>query len=348
MAILEARALTKIIDTGTHRVEILRGVDFEVPAGQFVAIMGASGSGKSTLLGLLAGLDTPTSGSIVVDGTDITGLSEDKLAVVRGRKIGFVFQSYQLIPTLTAEENVLLPHELSGGNVAAGTARARELLDSVGLSDRLDHYPVQLSGGEQQRVALARAFMVKPPILMADEPTGNLDSVNGAHVLESADRAESPRGNHAGAGDARSVADRTRGPHRHAAGRENYRGRDSRAGGSGASMNLSLRTAARIAWRETRSSMVKFLFVVLAVAAGVGALSGVRGFSESFHGMLTTEARTVMAGDLLARQFVMPSAQQTGGPGCAGGSRSGVHLGHGNGFDGGVEIERRARRCWRR
>ncbi len=114
MAIIEARALTKIIDTGTHRVEILRGVDFEVPAGQFVAIMGASGSGKSTLLGLLAGLDTPTSGSIVVDGTDITGLSEDKLAVVRGRKIGFVFQCYQLIPTLTAEENVLLPHELSG------------------------------------------------------------------------------------------------------------------------------------------------------------------------------------------------------------------------------------------
>jgi putative ABC transport system ATP-binding protein len=184
MAILEARGLTKIIDTGTHRVEILRGVDFEVPSGQFVAIMGASGSGKSTLLGLLAGLDTPTAGQIIVDGTDITGLSEDKLAMVRGRKIGFVFQSYQLIPTLTAEENVLLPYELAGGGVSAGTARARELLASVGLSDRLDHYPVQLSGGEQQRVALARAFMGKPPILMADEPTGNLDSVNGAHVLE--------------------------------------------------------------------------------------------------------------------------------------------------------------------
>jgi putative ABC transport system ATP-binding protein len=184
MGILEARGLTKIIDTGTHRVEILRGIDFEVPAGQFVAIMGASGSGKSTLLGLLAGLDTPTAGRIVLDGTDITGLSEDKLAVVRGRKIGFVFQSYQLIPTLTAEENVLLPHELSGGGVAGGVARARELLESVGLGDRLDHYPVQLSGGEQQRVALARAFMVKPPILMADEPTGNLDSVNGAMVLD--------------------------------------------------------------------------------------------------------------------------------------------------------------------
>jgi len=184
VAILEAHSLTKTIDTGTHRVEILRGIDFEVPAGQFVAIMGASGSGKSTLLGLLAGLDSPTSGSVVIDGVDITQLSEDKLALVRGRKIGFVFQSYQLIPTLTAEENVLLPHELTGGAVAEGTARARDLLQQVGLGGRMDHYPVQLSGGEQQRVALARAFMVKPPVLMADEPTGNLDSANGAHVLE--------------------------------------------------------------------------------------------------------------------------------------------------------------------
>jgi putative ABC transport system ATP-binding protein len=184
MAILQAAGITKSIDTGTHRVEILRGVDLALPAGQFVAIMGASGSGKSTLLGLLAGLDTPTTGRIVIDGVDITGLNEDELALVRGRKIGFVFQSYQLIPTLTAEENVLLPHELAGGEVKAGIARARDLLASVGLEDRMDHYPVQLSGGEQQRVALARAFMGKPPILMADEPTGNLDSVNGAHVLD--------------------------------------------------------------------------------------------------------------------------------------------------------------------
>jgi putative ABC transport system ATP-binding protein len=184
VSILAARNLTKSLDSGSHRVEILRGIDLEIPAAQFVAIMGASGSGKSTLLGLLAGLDTATSGTVVIDGVDITGLSEDKLALVRGRKIGFVFQSYQLLPTLTAEENVLLPHELSGGDVSSGVARARSLLESVGLSDRLDHYPVQLSGGEQQRVALARAFMVKPPILMADEPTGNLDSVNGAHVLD--------------------------------------------------------------------------------------------------------------------------------------------------------------------
>lgn len=181
--IIQVTGLTRSIDTGTHRVDILRGIDFDVPAGQFVAIMGASGSGKSTLLGLLAGLDSPTSGSIVLDGVDITKLEEDAMAKVRGMKLGFVFQSYQLIPTLTAEENVLLPAELTGKDTG-GIARARELLIRVGLRDRLDHYPVQLSGGEQQRVALARAFMVKPPVLMADEPTGNLDSANGKQVLD--------------------------------------------------------------------------------------------------------------------------------------------------------------------
>jgi len=180
---IQAHGLTKTIDTGTHRVDILKGIDLEIPRGQFAAVMGPSGSGKSTLLGLLAGLDTPTTGTIFLDGQEITGLKEDELALVRGRKIGFVFQSYHLIPTLTAEENVLLPMELVG-NGGGGAERARELLDRVGLADRRDHYPVQLSGGEQQRVALARAFMLQPPILLADEPTGNLDSENGRLVLD--------------------------------------------------------------------------------------------------------------------------------------------------------------------
>ncbi|HTP30574.1 MAG TPA: ABC transporter ATP-binding protein [Candidatus Acidoferrales bacterium] len=179
---IEVRGLTKSIDTGTHRVEILKGIDLLIPRGQFAAIMGPSGSGKSTLLGLLAGLDSPTSGKVILDGEDITRLSEDEMAMVRGRKIGFVFQSYHLIPTLTAEENVLLPMELAGNG--GGRGRARELLARVGLEGRYDHYPVQLSGGEQQRVALARAFALRPPILLADEPTGNLDSATGGAVLE--------------------------------------------------------------------------------------------------------------------------------------------------------------------
>lgn len=178
--------LRKSIRNGSRTVDILKGIDFTVPQGEFVAIMGASGSGKSTLLGLLAGLDTPSAGNVHLNGTAISYLPEDALAQVRGRTIGFVFQSYQLIPTLTALENVLLPHELNApsNEAAAGMARARELLTSVGLGDRLDHYPVQLSGGEQQRVALARAFILRPPIVLADEPTGNLDTTNGAHVLE--------------------------------------------------------------------------------------------------------------------------------------------------------------------
>jgi putative ABC transport system ATP-binding protein len=182
---IQVQALRKSIRNGSRTVEILKGIDFSVSHGQFVAIMGSSGSGKSTLLGLLAGLDTPSSGDVILDGQAISYLPEDRLAQVRGRTIGFVFQSYQLIPTLTALENVLLPHELNADSSKQdGLARARTLLTSVGLGDRLDHYPVQLSGGEQQRVALARAFVLRPPIVLADEPTGNLDTVNGAAVLE--------------------------------------------------------------------------------------------------------------------------------------------------------------------
>jgi putative ABC transport system ATP-binding protein len=181
--LIEVRGLTKSIHTGTRRVDILKGIDLHIPRGQFAAIMGPSGSGKSTLLGLLAGLDSPTSGKILLDGEEITSLKEDEMALLRGRKIGFVFQSYHLIPTLTAEENVLLPMELAGDG-AGGRARARELLERVELGGRRDHYPVQLSGGEQQRVALARAFALRPPILLADEPTGNLDSATGQMVLD--------------------------------------------------------------------------------------------------------------------------------------------------------------------
>ena len=186
---IAVRNLVKTIRNGASEVQIIRDITFDVPARQFVAVMGPSGSGKSTLLGLIAGLDWPSSGSILIDGLDITTLPEDQMAQLRGKKLGFVFQSYHLIPTLTALENVMLPMEFNGslsngtpGNFAV--TRANYLLDSVGLADRRSHYPVQLSGGEQQRVALARAFMMKPSVLLADEPTGNLDSENGRHILE--------------------------------------------------------------------------------------------------------------------------------------------------------------------
>ncbi len=184
--ILAVQALRKSLRTGGTQVDILKGLDLSFQRGEFAAIMGASGSGKSTLLGLLAGLDSPTSGAVLLDGQDISNMPEDKLAQLRGRLIGFVFQSYQLIPTLTALENVLLPYELNdtGGDRKTGLERARQLLVSVGLATRLDHYPIQLSGGEQQRVALARAFVLRPLLVLADEPTGNLDTANGQHVLE--------------------------------------------------------------------------------------------------------------------------------------------------------------------
>lgn len=179
-----ARNVVKTIRHGTRDVEILRGISFNVPARQFVAIMGPSGSGKSTLLGLLAGLDAPSSGEIEIDGVSLTGLSEDHIAVLRGKRLGFVFQAYNLVPTLTALENVMLPMEMLSGDMDSALPRAQQLLESVGLSDRASHYPAQLSGGEQQRVALARAFIMRPAVLFADEPTGNLDTANGRHVLE--------------------------------------------------------------------------------------------------------------------------------------------------------------------
>jgi len=180
---IEVRNLTKTLTSGSQHLEILKNIDLTVSKGEVLAIEGPSGSGKSTLLGLLAGFDAPTQGSIRIDGEEITELDEDQLALLRGRKLGFVFQSYNLIPTLTAEENVLLPLELRGDAVRP-LERARSLLSAVGLETRLSHYPAQLSGGEQQRVALARAFACSPSILLADEPTGNLDSATGNLVLE--------------------------------------------------------------------------------------------------------------------------------------------------------------------
>jgi putative ABC transport system ATP-binding protein len=180
---IEVSDLTKVFFFGTQQIEVLRGVDLSVKKGEVLAIEGPSGSGKSTFLGLMAGFDSPTRGSIRIDGEEITSLDEDRLALLRGKKLGFVFQSYNLIPTLTAEENVMLPLELQG-ETGDPQGRARELLSAVGLETRVTHYPAQLSGGEQQRVAIARAFACSPSILLADEPTGNLDSVTGSVVLD--------------------------------------------------------------------------------------------------------------------------------------------------------------------
>jgi putative ABC transport system ATP-binding protein len=174
--------ISKTVTSAGQPLTILHPLTIDIPKGESVAIIGPSGSGKSTLLGLMAGLDAPTTGTIVIDGTDITSLSEDALARLRGRKIGFVFQFFNLIPSLTAYENVLIPLELAGN--ADGASRARALLAEVGLTGRGHHYPAQLSGGEQQRVAIARALANDPSLLLADEPTGNLDSVNGAHIMD--------------------------------------------------------------------------------------------------------------------------------------------------------------------
>ncbi|MDQ8154942.1 MAG: ABC transporter ATP-binding protein [Gemmatimonadota bacterium] len=179
---LVARDLTKEYQSGSQTLAVLKDVSFSVPQGDFVAIVGPSGSGKTTLLGLLAGLDVPSRGTVEIDGVGLHLLSEDARAQLRGQKVGFVFQGFQLIPTLTALENVQVPLELRGE--AGAPVRARELLTRVGLGDRLDHFPTQLSGGEQQRVAIARAFSNRPRILFADEPTGNLDGQTGTRIVE--------------------------------------------------------------------------------------------------------------------------------------------------------------------
>lgn len=179
---IELRGVSKTVSSGDSSLTILHPVDLSIAASQRVAIVGPSGSGKSTLLGLIAGLDAPSSGQIFIDGVDITALDEDNLAQLRGSKIGFIFQSFHLIPSLTAMENILVPLEISG--VSNARVKAHSLLEEVGLVNRGHHYPSQLSGGEQQRIAIARALANEPSIVLADEPTGNLDSANGGHIIE--------------------------------------------------------------------------------------------------------------------------------------------------------------------
>ena len=179
---IQIKNVTKTVRSGTEDLTILSDVTIDIPEGQFVALTGASGSGKSTLLGLIAGLDAPTTGSIVIDGGEITAMNEDDLADIRSQKIGFVFQSFHLIPSLTAFENILIPLEIRGNGDSR--SKAEKLLEDVDLTNRGHHYPAELSGGEQQRVAIARAFANSPKILLADEPTGNLDSKNGRHILD--------------------------------------------------------------------------------------------------------------------------------------------------------------------
>ena len=179
---IELRNVSKTVVSGTEPLTIVQPLDLSVAAGEYLSVVGPSGSGKSTLLGLIAGLDVPTTGEILIDGEAITALDEDALARLRGRKIGFIFQFFHLVPSLTAFENVLVPLEIAGAPDARD--RVTALLSDVGLESRGHHYPSQLSGGEQQRVAIARALANDPPILLADEPTGNLDSANGSHIVE--------------------------------------------------------------------------------------------------------------------------------------------------------------------
>ena len=179
---IEITGLVKTLYGGGHEVKILKSLDLTIPTGQFLAVTGQSGSGKTTLLSLIAGLDNSTTGQIVIDGQDITKPNEDELALLRGKRFGFIFQNFHLIPTLTALENVVLAAELN--STPGATKKATDLLGTVGLGDRLHHYPAQLSGGEQQRLSLARAFVNEPDIILADEPTGNLDSKNSDRIIE--------------------------------------------------------------------------------------------------------------------------------------------------------------------
>jgi len=192
--VIDVQNVTKELKLGQHTVHALRGVNMAIQSGEMVGIVGPSGSGKSTLLGIIGGLDTPTKGKVFIDGIDISRMNEDKLTEIRNEKIGFIFQFFNLIPTLTAVENVALPIQFARKTGFNPTRRAKELLNLLGLGDRMNHLPSQLSGGQQQRVAIARALANEPPLLLADEPTGNLDSESSATVLQALDDVQSNMG----------------------------------------------------------------------------------------------------------------------------------------------------------
>ena len=289
VSLLRCESLTKTYASGGRELTVLSNITFEVEAGAFVAILGPSGSGKSTLLGLLAGLDRPTAGSVYLDGVALHDLSEDGRARLRGEKVGFVFQSFHLIPTLTALENVQVPLELRGRNARR---RAEELLERVGLGKRAHHYPAQLSGGEQQRVALARAFSHGPRIVFADEPTGNLDAATGATVIELLARDEPRARHHPGAGDPRPGAGRARAAH-HPPGRR----RRGRGHGDGRRVT-GLAFVAAMARREARGQALRLWPFVAAVAVGVAALVAINSFTENLQDTVRDQARALLGADL--------------------------------------------------
>ena len=290
---IELRDVSKTVMSGAEPLTILHPLSIQIPHGQFVAIVGPSGSGKSTLLGLIAGLDAPSSGSVLIDDVDITRLGEDALAKLRGEKVGFVFQFFHLIPSLTAYENVAVPMEIAG--VADARPRAEQLLEEVGLTGRAHHYPSQLSGGEQQRVALARALANNPKIVLADEPTGNLDTANGRHIMDLL-RDDSRRPRHdAGAGDARRGAGRD-GRCQAGAARRPHRGEHAATGsGQGRFMMFVLRMAVR----ETRASLRRLFFFFICIAVGVAAIVALRSVIQSVRGVFGTEAKSLIAADVL-------------------------------------------------
>ena len=277
--VVSAESLEKIVQTSAGELVILDGIDLEINKGETVAVVGASGSGKTTLLGILAGLDTATTGSVKLLDANLTDLDEEARALVRGQHVGFVFQSFQLLASLTALENVMLPVELRGDTMAQ--SQARELLEKVGLADRLDHYPRQLSGGEQQRVAIARAFASNPTVLFADEPTGNLDTQTGELICQLLFDLNTEFGTTlVMVTHDLSLAARC--------GRNTYLWRAHRAQPvkRGGAMNFKL--VARMAWRDVRSGEMGLLLVALLVA--VGTVTSISLFVDRLQSALLEES----------------------------------------------------------